>query len=213
MAKARSLRAIETGALLEITRLDQKEGEYGPYALATFATTLANGSRINGVVRLNQNIMAHGDMKASCVFKYDGLKVGGKKKQAYHDFSMMAAPTLEAKKLREFADGLRKLAPSALNSLMKAAQLTSLPANTVVVFKNVQRRKLRKEGDDTVTVAYEAVVDGEERTGTLIVPARYEERMRELGAGIFIYERMRRSQIGRECHDLNILNESAIDCL
>ena len=209
--RAHGLSEVEKGALLEISAIERKTGEFGEYGLARYATTLKNGARRSGSVRLNAKILELEDLKAPCVLMYDGLKVGGKQNKAYHDINVLVAPTLTAEELRNFADGLRKLTPSALLSVMRAERLSNFPPGTVVVFSNLQKRKLRKNAEDMLTLTYETVANGEERAGIMIVPARLEASLKEKGCGVFVYEGMRTSQLGRQYHDVNVLDESVID--
>ena len=213
LARAHGLSEVEKGALLEITGLERKQGEYGEYGLARYMTTLKNGVRVGGLVRLNANILENAELKAPCVLLYEGLKIGGKLNKPFHDVSVLGSPAIDSDEIKQFADGLRKLPMSSLRNLMQAARLSSLPAGAVVVYSDVQKRKLRKNGEETLTIKYETIVNGEERQGTMIIPIRLEPAMKDKGCGLFVYQGMRKSQLGREYHDVNVLDESVTDCL
>ena len=111
---AHPLGEVEKGCLLEITSVEKKTGEFSEYGLARYSTTLKGGERRCGVVRLNEDILQNAELKPHCVLLYDGMKVGGKQKKAFHDVSMLAAPTATADELLQFADGSAFVLPYSI---------------------------------------------------------------------------------------------------
>ena len=117
VTRAKCLKDVEKQSLLEIHSLESKMGEYGPYGIANYSTTLKNGSRLGGNVRLTANAMQQWDMEAPCVMLYMGTKLG-KHGKAFYDVHVVRAPSAEPKELEKFADGLRAMStPTLLNFL------------------------------------------------------------------------------------------------
>ena len=77
LTRAKSLKDMEKGSLLKIHSVETKMGEFGTYGVARYSTTLKNGSRAGGMLRLTCNAMQQADLVAPCVLLYTGTKRKG----------------------------------------------------------------------------------------------------------------------------------------
>ena len=212
LLSAHSLAALPAGCLLEISSLTERDGQQGKYGVASYATTLPNGERRSGRVNLSTNIMAQPTVSAPCVLFYQGSKTS-KNGRTFYDASAIKAPeTCDKETLKSMADGLRQLSKRALIARMTTQSLESFPSNTVFLFKDLTKRRLRKDNEPALVVSYETEVGGETLEGNLIVPARVEGEIRECGnRGILIFRGRKTSQNGRVYNDVRVVNLEAMD--
>lgn len=154
---------MKKGALLQISAIETKTGEYGDSEPARYATIQKNGARIDGCVGLSQNVTQLMELVPLCMLLYDGMKLGKQRRR----FTMCMPYALPL--LQTFADELRGMLTSALMNFFQPQTLDKFASGTVFVFKDVRRRKLRKDGDDALTVSFETTLDNGLLTGTLIV--------------------------------------------
>jgi hypothetical protein len=208
----RSLDTLHEGALLELSEIEEKTYQDGKYGVATYATTLTDGSRQHGRVRLPATAMAQPSMVAPCICLFSGKKVS-KNGRMFYDVSAMKTPIDSSREeLKKLADGLRKLSKRALLACMTTQSLDNFPPNTVFLFKDVKKRKLRKDCEPAVMVSYETEIDeGERLEGTVVVPARYEDELKRLGSGLMIYRGRKTSQAGRMYNDVCVLSPEILD--
>ena len=215
VTRAKSLKDMEKGSLLEIHSVEMKTGEFGAYGIASYSTTLKNGARSGGTVRLTSNATQQADMIAPCVLLYTGTKLG-KHGKAFYDVHVVPAPSPDPEEHQKFADGLRAMASSALLNYMTLMSLERFDVGAIILFKDVRKKKLRKDsGEDALTVSFETdmLKDKGKASGTLIVPLRMEADLKRHGSGIMVYEGLKTSQLGRLYHHVNVVDESLLDVL
>lgn len=212
LTRTKGLRDMEKGGLMEISDIEQKSGEYGDYGLARYTTTLRSGVRMSGTLRLTENAQKSADMVAPCVMLYSGMKAGRQGK-AFHDVHVVRAPSTDPELMKQFADGLRSMSPTALIGYMSTMSLDKFEAGDVIIFKDVKKRKLRKDGDDVVTVSFEVGCGETFKSGTVIMPLRLETELRKAGSGVAIYDGKKTSQAGRVYHDVHVLDETSLDMM
>ena len=148
VTRATSLKDMEKGSLLEIHSVEMKTGEYGAYGIASYSSTLKNGARLEGTVRLTSNATQQADMVAPCVLLYTGTKLG-KHGKAFYDVHVVPAPSPDPEEHQKFADGLRAMASSALLNYMTLMSLERFDVGAVILFKDMRKKKLRKDsGED-----------------------------------------------------------------
>jgi hypothetical protein len=213
MLDVRNLPSLSEGSLLEIMEIEEKTTDDGSkWGLAVYATTLSDGSRQRGRVRLPATAMAQPSLVAPCICLYWGKKTSKNGRSFYDVSAVKAAPDTTTDDLKKMADGLRKLSKRALVACMTTQTLDNFPQNTVFLFKDVKKRKLRKDCEPAVMVSYETLAeDGERLEGTIIVPARYEDEMRRMGSGLMIYRGRKTSQAGRQYNDVCVMSPEVMD--
>ena len=209
----KNLGSFEKGTILEIRSIKEIEGEQGKYGVAVYATTLLDGKRQAGKVRLTETAMNNPSMVAPCFALYNGMK-SSKNGKLFHDVSAVKFGSSDMEQMRKLGDNFRKMNKLTLLAHMSTQTLDSFKPNTVFMFKDVKKRKVRKDHEDAVTVAFETEVDGEKVEGTLIVPARIEAELRATGAGLLLYRGHKVSQAsGRSYADVEIINDDLLQAL
>ena len=143
ITRARSLKDMEKGSLLEIHSVEIKTGEFGAYGIASYSTTLKNGSRTGGTLRLTSNAMQQADMVAPCVLLYTGTKLG-KHGKAFYDVHVVSAPSPDPEEHQKFADGLRALTAQALLNFMTLTSLERFEVGAVILFKDMRKKSYAK---------------------------------------------------------------------
>jgi hypothetical protein len=207
----RSLSMIPKDTILEISSIEMVASEGGDYGIATFQATYPDKSRHVGRVRLSAGVMERAWFVTPCLCLYQGMKTS-KGGRSYHDVATIKV-TQGVENMKKVADGFRQMAKSAVTSVFTVRSLDSFPENTVFVFKNVSKRKLKRDAEESITVEYETEVDGVAQEGTVLVPSRLEEKLMTKVSGLMVFCGQKTSSTGKVYNDLRLLDEQDLDFL
>lgn len=208
LLSVKGLSDMPKGVLLEISDIVTVESEHGKYGVAEYATTLADKTRQHGKVRLSENVMAVAALVPPCIALYQGMKTSASSGRTFHD---VAAVKSNERTMKEQAENMRKLSKAALLATMTTQTLDDFEAGTVFIFKDVKKRRLRKDFEEAVMVSYETkTAEGEFVNGVVVVPQRIESDLRRHGSGIMIYHGKKTSQTGRLYNDIVVVGEDLV---
>ena len=188
---------FEISSIEEVTTVGEDKGKYG---VAEYATTMPDKTRDSGRVRLTENVLKHAWLTPPCLMYYQGMKTG-KNSRPFYDVSALKCTT-GVENLKKLADGFRSMSKASMVACLTTQSLECFKANTIFVFSEVRKRKLRKDKEECLTLKYETEVDGEFLRGVLVVPMRFEEKLKNESCGVIVYRGMNTSANGRDYHDL-----------
>jgi hypothetical protein len=201
---------LEISAIEEVEMPGEKEGQIIKYGLAQYSTTLPDKdkTRESGRVRLTENVLKNAWLVPPCLLFYQGSKIG-KNNFPYYDVSALKCTTGKDN-MQKLADGFRSMSKSQMVACLTTQSLECFRPGTVFTFSDVRRKKLRRDKEESLTIRYETVVDGEELEGILVVPNRLEEKLKAEGCGALVYRRQKKTVNGFNYYDVTILGSETI---
>jgi hypothetical protein len=205
VVKVKSLSDFPKGVIFEIHAIEEVQSgseDGGVFGVADYEVTMPDKSRDSGRVRLSENVMKNAWLVPPCLLYYQGTKTG-KNNRTFYDVSAVKCTTGQ-ENLKKVADGFRSMSKSSMVACLTTQSLECFRPYTVFMFSGVKKRKLKKDREECLTVKYETQVDEEFLQGGLVVPARYEEKLKNEGCGAMVYRGMKTSGNGRSYHDLVI---------
>ena len=207
----RNIQTYPKGTLFEVTTLEKRTGEHGDYGEAT-CSTVVNGKRETGRIRLSANAMAGFHADPPCLLLYCGTRQS-RAGRLFVDTAVTKVPgDAEEVNLREVADNWRKMTFTALRSMMQTQPLENFPKNTVFIYKDPRKKFLRKGAtEESLVVNFETTVGGEYQSSDLSIPRRLEEQVFRQNLGVLLWRGQKTSpKDGRQFNDVVVLDmESA----
>ena len=209
---SRNVQSYPKGTLFEVATVERKTGEHGEYGLMT-CSTVVDGKRESGRVRLSANVMAGFHVEPPCLLLYCGTRPSRTGRQCV-DAAITKIPTGSgAVGIREVADNWRKVSFTALRAMMQTQPLDNVPKNTVFVYKDPRKKLLRKGAtEESLVVDFETTVNGEYQAGCLAIPRRLEDQVFRHNVGILLWRGMKTSQKdGRQFNNVVVLDQGSAE--
>ena len=109
--------------------------------------------------------------------------------------------------MRSVAIELSGLKQDAINDLFRIRNLRDFDPDKLLFYSSARKQPLGSRSEELWVVSFECVTEeGESRSGEVIIPSHYAEKLMANPAGLIIYRGMKSSvSTGREHYDLEIV--------